>query len=89
MEAENGTFFIVFRMMVASACGESFPHAETRVPRAETGVPCVEERLRIVFCMQRTVSVCRESFPHAETRWTRSPLAETRAKFRMVRKRRL
>ena len=82
MEAENGTFFIVYRMTCASACGESFP-------RAETGVPCVEERLHIVFRMQRTVSACGELFPHAETRWTRSPHAETRAKFRMLRKRQL
>ena len=54
-EAEKGTFFIVFR---ASACGESFPHAETGVPcaderlRMRTGVPRAEECLRIVFRMR-------------------------------------
>ena len=77
-EAENGTFLIVFRMMCASACGgscsacgESFPHAETRVPRAE-----------ILFRVWRNVSACGDScsmcrrpcgagVPRAETRFPR------------------
>ena len=52
------------------ACGESFPHAETGVPRAENRF-CMR---RLVFHVRRPA--CGEMSPHAETR----------AMFRMLRK---
>ena len=77
---------VCFRIRrIISTCGESFPHAETRVPCAETGVPRAEECLRmrrLVFRVRRTVSACGDSCsacggpsPHAETR---VPRAENR-----------
>ena len=69
MEAENGTFFIVFRMTVASACGESFPRADRDScsacgdrcsvcgGKSPHRVPRAEDRLRV----RRIVSACGDS----------------------------
>ena len=80
---------LAFRVRrIISACGEWFPHADTRVLRAE-------DRLRPVFRVRRNVSACGDScsacgdlFSGAETLVPRAEeCLRMRAKLRMLRKR--
>ena len=102
-EAENGTFFIVFRMTCASACGESF---RTRKIVSACGNSCSacgdrpcggtspHAEIRVLHAKNRDrCSACGGTSPHAEivfrVRRTWSPHAKTRTKFPMLRKRQL